>query len=228
MKRVLTIALLVGAMLAGCSKEDSENMEEQTLTKEQIVGVWRNGDYWVSFSEDGYNSAYLPYFDFESIDEGDFSIDGDTITVENSYFFNRTKYVVQKSESNNLVLELIYPHPHIGGDQSIFRKIISFQKTDLTPCKKEDGLKGVTFNCNVLSKINKKQTTFQVKIENSPYHNLGWKSAETSGNGYYIYLNPVIYFVLFEGLGMYDLEVALHQGELDFDEYGKQRYLHIK
>ena len=56
---LVTLALVMGMMLAGCSKEDgSEELEdrnnsmEQTsaLTKEQIVGVWRNGDYWVSFS----------------------------------------------------------------------------------------------------------------------------------------------------------------------------------
>ena len=68
MKQILIMTMLAaGMLLAGCSKDESENVEEprkenvmeQTLTKEQIVGVWRSGDYWVSFSEDGYCGAYL-------------------------------------------------------------------------------------------------------------------------------------------------------------------------
>lgn len=53
------MALMAGMMLAGCSKSDDEPSPQYKLTKDNIVGVWRSGDYWVSFSSDGYMSAYL-------------------------------------------------------------------------------------------------------------------------------------------------------------------------
>lgn len=94
MKQVLLMAVLAaGLLLAGCSKEDnSEELEnrnnmEQTnaLTKEQIVGVWRNGDYWVSFAEDGFMCGYLSE---KCIVEGGYQVLQDQVIVVSDFFEN--------------------------------------------------------------------------------------------------------------------------------------------
>ena len=92
MKQVLLMAVLAaGLLLTGCSKDSENNGMEtkgnteqktQTLTKEQIVGVWRNGDYWVSFSEDGFMCGYLSD---KCIVEGGYEVFQDQIIVVSDF-----------------------------------------------------------------------------------------------------------------------------------------------
>lgn len=60
---------------------------EQALTKEQIVGVWRSGDYWASFSEDGFMCGYLSG---KCIVEGGYEVLQDQVIVASDFFENDT------------------------------------------------------------------------------------------------------------------------------------------
>ena len=52
--------MAVMMMATGCSKSE-ESMEESKagITLQDLTGVWRSGDYFVSFSADGYVAAHL-------------------------------------------------------------------------------------------------------------------------------------------------------------------------
>lgn len=91
------MAITAMLMMAGCSKEDTNDMEtkrQQTLTKEQIIGVWRNGDYWVSFDGNGrehvegtpvyFSLPGNPYY-YSGINRGFLNIGGTGVSVGGKY-----------------------------------------------------------------------------------------------------------------------------------------------
>ena len=151
---VLTMALIAGLALAGCEKEDSSeeqknrnNMEQTNdLTKEQIVGVWRSGDYWVSFDGkenkpvegepiqfstghipyyyDGINKAVLRKGEDSYADGGRYTIKGNTITVYHERGGD-TKYVVTDVDDTSISFIITIPNPE--GDE--YTDSMSFIKT---------------------------------------------------------------------------------------------------
>lgn len=156
MKQVLFMAMLAaGLMLAGCAKEDSSGMEtkdntgQQALIKEQIVGVWRNGDYWVSFSEDGFMCGYISD---KCIMEGDYNIDGNTVIVSDGYrliraYGKNTSFAVNSISESKLSLTATYNDLTIlyRGDEGLIHQITqnySFERTQETPCIKNNPLIG--------------------------------------------------------------------------------------
>lgn len=134
--------LAAGMMMAGCSKEDTNDMEtkrQQTLTKEQIIGVWRNGDYWVSFSESGYASAFLKLGDLEMIDEGDYRLNGDTIvTLASPWLLYETPYVVNSVTDGEISLTVEHVEPCVPDTRR--KDTIILQKSHAVPCERNDGL----------------------------------------------------------------------------------------
>ena len=99
MRQVLFMAVLAaGMLLAGCSKDSENNgmetKQQQILTKEQIMGVWRNGDYWVSFDGNGrehvegtpvyFSLPGNPYY-YSGINRGFLNIGGKGISVGGKY-----------------------------------------------------------------------------------------------------------------------------------------------
>ena len=90
MKRLMMTAAVLAMVCAGCSSGDDSNdtddkdMEtEQTLTIKMLAGVWRDGDFFVSFSEDGYLCCSL---NERNIVCGNFSIDGTKILVMGEFY----------------------------------------------------------------------------------------------------------------------------------------------
>lgn len=149
------MALAAGLMLAGCSKSDGDEPAPQyKLTKDNIVGVWRSDDYWVSFSSDGYMSAYLSD---KCIAEGDYTIDKDTVKVTDgnpwikAYSGMNTRFTVNSVKDNALSLTALYNDLHIlyRGDEGLVHHITqsySLSKTQETPCTKQNPLTGK--NCS--------------------------------------------------------------------------------
>lgn len=145
------MALVGGMMLAGCSKSDDDPTPQYKLTKDNIVGVWRSGDYWVSFSSDGYMSAYLSD---KCIAEGDYTIDGDTVKVDDGTkrvraYGKNTRFVINSISNSTLSLTATYNNMQLiwDGDEGLVHLLTqnySFSKTQETPCTKSNPLVGKT------------------------------------------------------------------------------------
>ena len=110
MKQVLFMVMLAADMLlAGCSQDsenyDMETKRQQTLTKEQIIGVWRNGDYWVSFDGNGREHVEgtpvilsppgNPYY-YSGINRGFLNIDGTGVSVGGKYYIEGNVITVEQ------------------------------------------------------------------------------------------------------------------------------------
>ena len=137
MKQVLLMAVLAaGILLAGCAKDNDDmetkgNTEQQALIKEQIVGVWRNGDYWVSFDGngrkpvegepiefgpvnqpayyDGHLRAVLRKGDSCYNDGGRYIIEGNKINVYNGSRGGNPKYVVTDISDTSVTFIITIP-----------------------------------------------------------------------------------------------------------------------
>src|SRR5574344_555972 len=92
-----------------CSRENTDESQNEVTYKmksDNIVGVWRaNDNKFISFSSDKFNSSLLSN---TFIDEGDYFIKGDTITVTNSYFNKTTRYVVNSINNETLSVSINY------------------------------------------------------------------------------------------------------------------------
>ena len=245
---LVTMALVTGMMLAGCSKNESSedtrkgNNMEQKLTKEQIVGVWRSGDYWVSFSESGYNSAYFPIENDERIDEGTYTIDGDTITVASQLYYSWTKYIIRNISSTSINLTIVYNFygsTRTQGDNYEVSKDILLTKGNDAPCIMDDGLDGKTFTCESIFYNYKNHNTYEVTqfcTFWSEYHLIRFqnhfKSEEedkidgnhlSGGRKYYVYLSPYIYTIDLKN-DTYKRNTKTTRGELSFNSDGSINY----
>ncbi len=232
MKQVLFMAMLVaGMLLTGCSKDsESKGMETkgnteqkaQTLTKEQIVGVWRNGDYWVSFSEDGFMSAYL---NEKCIAEGDYMIEGDTVKAESSLLYFCTRFVVNDILEKEISLSITYrelmkPYDVDNRKTETFK----FRKTDESPCTK-NALVNKEFSYKTLVKFKDstgnvvlKQGTALCQVRNH-CDILRLLTTEDSKERsaireYYVYLPPVMYYHEVETDGLNISEKAICTREI--------------
>ena len=249
---VLTAALLMAVMTmaTGCSKEESGNepmpepAPQHKVTKENIVGVWRSGDYWVSFSEDGYNSAYFPIESDKRIDEGEYTIDGDTISVSNSLFYSWTRYIINSISSTTLSLTIIYNFfgsTSAQGDNYDVTQSLTLTKTGDTPSRKMD-LDGMSFLCESTFYNYKTKTTYNVtqlcEIW-SEYHLIRFQNRFKSeaeekidgnylsgGKEYYIYLSPYIYTTLLH-TDRYERNTFVIKGELSFGGDGNLNYIPV-
>ena len=143
------MALMAGMMLAGCSKSDDDPTPQYKLTKDNIVGVWRSGDYWASFSSDGYMSAYLSD---KCIAEGDYTVDGDTVKVDDGYqwikvFGKKTRFIINSISNSTLSLTATYNNLHnlYVGDENLEHQVTqsyTFSKSQDAPCTKSNPLVG--------------------------------------------------------------------------------------
>lgn len=136
------IATAVIVLMASCSKSDGEptrDTPKYKTTTDNIVGVWRSGDHWVSFSEDGFMSAYL---NDKCIAEGDYTIDGDTIKAESTFLMTDVKFYITSKADNSLSCTVMFY------DMEKFKLLTesrTFAKSQDEPCKKPNRLIGKTF-----------------------------------------------------------------------------------
>ncbi len=199
-------------MLTGCSK-DSESMgtkDNTELTKEQIVGVWRSGDYWVSFSEDGYCSAFFSVNGDERILEGDFKIKNDTVIVEHSMYYGNTKITINDVSQASLKLTIIFNYyifTLFDKDDQEIKVPITLTKSSDTPVEKIAGLEGMTFSNDV--QLEEGGTSYLITQSNTiseKYHSIYYINdyhgnippshkggLNARGQKYYVYLPPYIY-----------------------------------
>lgn len=240
---VLTAALLLAVIAAGCSSGSDEPevpTPQYKVTKENIVGVWRSGDYWVSFSSDGYNSAYFPIENDERIDEGSYTISGDTITVESQLYYSWTKYIIRSISDTSVSLTIIYNFSgttSVQNDDYDISKDITLTKSNDTPCIIDDGLDRKTYETTEIFNINGKK--YNIKQENTfykEYHFIKFenlypekdteifRNIPKTGGRYYIYLPPYLYTVKTPSDLGYKRNVPVEKGTLTTNTDGSINY----
>ena len=229
---LFTIAL-VATVLAGCSK-DSESMEEQernnmeqtnALTKEQIVGVWRRGDYWVSFSEDGFMCGYLSD---KCIVEGGYTIFQDQIIVVSDFFENNiTAFKITDISDGKLECSVKYSEIKINSiveeDPLVYKETMSLKSVETTmsfakskerPTDRENEIVGKRFQYYSIYTLNPELSFGGIGdmdcLSDGMFNDKGAIqrmifALMPDGNpniyighytkGFYVYLSPYVYFI---------------------------------
>lgn len=121
------------------SSDDSGNGNEDPKEVVSIVGVWENGDFFVSFDNEGFYSAYL---DDIFIDSGDYSISGSSIYCQNAYFNRTTSYIIKNVSETSIELSASYID--VLGDSN--NKDITFLKSSKVPASKNNSLSGKSYS----------------------------------------------------------------------------------
>lgn len=222
--------LAAGMLLVGCSKDSEDNGMEtkngteqvQTLTKEQIVGVWRSGDYWVSFSEDGYMSAYLSE---KRIEEGIYTIVKDTVKAETSMYYHFIDFAV--SHIGNAKLSCSVTLNAFDGSFSEKVNDYTFTKTDEKPCPKNHELIGKKFQYNTdvvdsdswTGKSDTLHGFAQFNITTYFYADCFFRTEEGKRVGsfqaYYVYRPPLLYYRKLYVVGYNDSENVINILRID-------------
>ena len=247
---------MAGMMLAGCSKDESSeetrkgNDMEQTLTKEQIVGVWRSGDYWVSFAEDGFMCGYLSD---KCIVEGGYEVSQNQITVKGDYFSNDvTTFSINTINDEKLECDVKYSE--IGGTSlKDAEGVMSFMKSQEQPTACENEIIGKFFqfdsvyestihdsnwtwpdyykgmvNCHSEGMFNKDGSTTRhfalIQKDGTPEWGLQMHMRD-----FYVYLAPYVYLIEFHDDEKYSIELLLYvlhsydiqKMKVSFDSDGK-------
>lgn len=140
MKRLFTLLLLI-VPFAFCSCEKKQTPQDEQPEEQiySVVGVWKDGDYVVSFSSDGYYCAYLDEY---IINNGSYKQNGNkSITCEYTWrsaipFGRDTSFDILEIGNEKMRVKAI--SKDISGD--IFEKEYSFEKTVMAPSVKEHSL----------------------------------------------------------------------------------------
>ena len=237
-QNLLTAMLLMAAMIAsGCSKSESDsnadytgiNMEENSssVTIRQLVGVWRNGKYFVAISEDGYLSAYFPIDGDERIDEGMFSIDGNTISVRSSFYWKFNRYTVTSVSDTSINLKVTYSFRDTSMDndeKADATAALTLVRSSDTPTPLAGGLDGKTFSVDgTYTDGNGKAYSYtQVNlIYNGKYHYIQYHNDFKDGRPEDFDENMTLKYYVLLGRDLYS--VALSHYDIPFDE--PSRYL---
>ena len=143
MKKILFMLPMFVALfvLASCSKdyetleEKEEEIENENLPSPSIIGTWENGNYFVSFGEDGFYSAYIAD---KFIDSGDYNQIEDKISCSNNYFNRKTIYTIKDISETEMNVEISYTD--LYGKSN--RKNLIFTKSNKAIVSKDNTLSG--------------------------------------------------------------------------------------
>lgn len=188
MKKMLLMLSVVFSMIAitACSNGDSPINEDEQGTEQlqSIVGTWENGNYFVSFGDDGFYSAYIAD---EFIDSGDYKQTDDEVTCSNIYFNRKTIYTINDLSEVEMDVEVKYIDLY-GKQQS---KKMTFTKSDNEVASKSNTLAGksMTTQSSYFGTITRSFTSY----------NSGVKSASKGSAANY----PLSFFYIYIGNTLY-------------------------
>lgn len=215
MKKGIFLIMLTSMLFIACggndSYDESDTNESPTykIQGDNIVGVWKNGDKFISFSAEKYNSALLTN---TFIDEGDYIVKGDTIYVENKYFSKTTKYVVNSLNSTTLSVTVTYKD-NWNGEKT---QAMQFTKSTESPCSKKHILVGKSFYAQYNTNSGAQHWNKVFTTYNSISCTRTDIAKSTPSTFYYIYIAPKIYFyVIRSGEFYYD---TVRYGEVVFNK----------
>lgn len=192
MKKILFLLAMLPMMWA-CSS--SGNDEPEAPEKEEVLnieGVWSNGDYFISFSSDGY---YTSYSNAKFIDSGSyvFNKNDKSVKCKNDYFGRETNIVVSLSNDKLTC--------NISSTDVLGKKVnenITFTKTDESPQGKNNVLVGKVHEALYGGGLGKCQWNF------SSNYAATFSTKELNPktrNHFYIYRHPYLYTQAFKPKG---------------------------
>lgn len=186
MKKIFMLITVVLPLFLSCSSDNSsdENIDDEK-EHPSIVGVWENGSYFVSFSNDGYYAAYLGD---QFIDSGNYTQSEKGISCSNPYFNRTTSMNIENISVSELKLDVTYTDVH--GDVS--NKVVSFRKSTDIPASQNSSLTGKS--------LSYRSSTFGVITMKFNTGNSGVKTATKGAAAeypikfFYIFINGKVYY----------------------------------
>jgi hypothetical protein len=194
MKKILFMTAWVALYLISFTSCSSDNKEEGRKESESfnLVGVWKSGDYFISFSDEGFYTAYLSD---KFIDSGNYEVNqrDKKVTCKNTYTNKSTKYDIVNCTSNGLICKVTY----INFEGKEVNENFSMKKVNSTPSSKEHILIGKLYRYLAAGYgdcIMKFDTFNTATLSTDEYR-------PKVQNWYYVYLDSNIYFQRFSPAG---------------------------
>ncbi len=171
----------------GGNDDEEEDVPAGTPKVQSVVGVWENGNYFISLSDDKFLTAYIGD---NFIDNGTYIVSPDNkkITCSNTYYNHITNYDITSISDKQLNLDISYTDV-FGKDH---KKSLNLTKSTKIPVSKDNGLVGKSYRY-LTGNFGHVTYTFSS-------YNIGSKSSEKTGMAkypliiHYIYFNGNIYY----------------------------------
>lgn len=193
---IIPLAIL-SLLFVSCGSDDDDmtSRDSENNPKENnysIVGVWENGEYFVSFDEDKFCSAY---FDDEYIDCGTCTQTEKVITCKNTYYSKKTNYTITNINATNIELRIEYES--LNGEKK--SKLLSLTKnSDIEPAIKDHSLIGKSCTSLVWFGGNN-NSTWSFETYNTGTHSMSSGAASKYPlRLFYIFINNKIYYQTFQ------------------------------
>lgn len=189
MKKILFILPVLVALFVftSCSKDDDtqkEETENENLPSPSIVGTWKNGNYFVSFGEDGFCSAYIAD---EFIDSGDYKQSEDEVSCSNNYFNRKTVYTIKSISETEMKAEISYTDLYGKANN----KTMTFTKSNDAIVSRSNTLSGksITTLSSYFGNVTRTFTSFNAGVKSAT------KGSATKYplNFFYIYIGNTMY-----------------------------------
>ena len=189
MKKYFLSLAVIFAMLS-CSK-DSENVNTPPVATSGITGVWESNDYFISFND--YN-FYTAYIDDHFIDCGDYFFDDEmVVSCWNTYFYRKTTYTITYLSTTKMDVDVAYTD--IQG--IAWNKSLSLTRTEKKAARKDNFLIGksceLDFSQNVPAKVSYSFATYQTASKTTTHKN----ASKWPMSLFYIYCNKTLYYQQF-------------------------------
>lgn len=183
MKQLLYILFAV-TLFTACSSDD-DNGEKPTIEEpKSIIGVWESDNYFISFDDNGFYSAYIAD---QFIDSGNYTKSESVVSCKNSYFNRQTVYAIKNISDTKIDLDISYTDIH--GENK--KKTMTFTKSGISPASQSNTLAGKSYRTS--------SSIFgNVTMVFSSY-NSGIKSATKGGAEKY----PLSFFYIYVGGKLY-------------------------
>lgn len=190
MKRFLLVMAMMLSMVlfTTCSKDDgvTDDSNEQEETEYSIIGVWEDGEHFVSFSENGFYAAYL---NDKFIDSGEYERDKNNVICVNLYKNSKTEI---KVSLDGEILKAVILYTQFNGEKEKETRLL--KKSDRIPAEKENPLIGKS-----VTNLNAYYGKCTAKFDT--YNSATYSTEEAKPkvqNWYYFYFDSKAYFQRFK------------------------------
>ena len=106
---LLNLVTIICFAIISCGGDgDGDELSQSDIPKEtqfMPIGVWENGEYFISFNDDQFCCAY---FDDKYVDCGKYTINDNIITCNNTYYAKQTKYHITKLTEASIEVNIEY------------------------------------------------------------------------------------------------------------------------
>ena len=189
MKRILFLmAMLPIFFFKSCSNENEIPKDGETENENpplsSIVGTWESGNYFVSFGEDKFYSAYIAD---EFIDSGDYKQTENEVSCSNNYFNRKTVYTIKNISKTEMKVQVSYTDLY-GKTNS---KDMSFTKSNGSIVSKSNTLAGksITSYSSYFGNVTRTFNSFNAGVKSATKGS----AAKYPLNFFYIYIGNKMY-----------------------------------